>query len=305
MSLIAQSFGTLPRSARLLLLMLVACLPLLAGDAASEPAPSPTPTVAAQAPADYRLTPGDLVRFEVFNQPDLTVTTRISENGGFAFPLIGDLTDVVGRPIATVVSEIKRRLEADYLRQAQVTATIVEMTPRTVYVLGSVARQSAIPLPPYGRTTAMQAIGLAGGFLTDADLAGVVVIRDDPARPQVKASLPVTAAQKPEQLTQDIILQPGDLISVPRQGVQRVYVTGKVRNSGAFTIPPNEQLTVSKAITLAGGFEQFARRDQVQLIRVGERMKVINVQGILSGEILLPEPVLSAGDTINVPDSRF
>ena len=300
MSLLVQSFSIL----LLLVLALDAGSLLNAGDATATTPPPPA-TITGQAAVDYRLAPGDLVRFDVFNQPDLTVVARIPESGGFTFPLIGDLTAVAGLPVAAVLAEIKRRLEADYLRHAQVTATILEMTPRTVYVLGSVARQDAIPLPAYTRTTAMQAIGQAGGFLPDADLAGVVVIRDDPAKPGVKTSLPVIAAQRPDQLTHDVELQPGDMISVPRLGVQRVYVTGKVKSSGAFTIPPNEQLTVSKAITLAGGFEQFARRDQVQLIRIGERMQVINVQGILSGEILLPEPVLSAGDTINVPDSRF
>jgi polysaccharide export outer membrane protein len=303
------SFATTPHHSweitltTVVILLLCLLLPLHAAEA---PVTAQTAaTTGSQAAGDYRLTPGDLVRFEVFNQTDLTVTTRVPESGGFAYPLIGDLKDVVGRPVASVVAEIKQRLEAEYLRQAQVTATIVEMAPRKIYVLGNVSRQDAIPLPPYARTTAMQAIGQAGGFLADADLAGVVVIRDDPARPGVKVSLPVVAAVRPEELTRDIVLQPGDMISVPRLGVQRVYVTGKVKNSGAFTIPANEQLTVSKAITLAGGFEQFARRDQVQLIRVGERMQMINVQGILNGEILLPEPVLSAGDTINVPDSRF
>lgn len=300
MSIIAQHFGFLRSIVLLLLLSLTG-----AADAPSPGAGGAVTTPSAQAAGDYRLTPGDLVRFEVFNQPDLTVTTRVPESGGFAFPLIGDLADVVGRPVAQVVTEIKTRLEADYLRHAQVTASIVEMAPRTIYVLGSVANQNAIPLPPYARTTAMQAIGQAGGFLPDADLNGVVVIRDDAQHPGVKISLPVLAAAQPDRLTNDIVLQPGDMINVPRLGVQRVYVTGKVRNSGAFTIPANEQLTVSKAITLAGGFEQFARRDQVQLIRVGERMQVINVQGILSGEITLPEPTLGAGDTINVPDSRF
>ncbi len=289
-----------------LLLGLWMTAPVAAGEASPPTTPPSIPSLTSGlAAADYRLTPGDLVRFEVFNQPDLTVTTRIPEAGGFSVPLIGDITEVVGRPVAAVISEIKQRLEQDYLRQAQVTATIVEMAPRKIYVLGSVARQDAIPLPPYARTTAMQAIGQAGGFLADADLAGVVVIRDDPTRPGVKMSLPVIAALHPEKLTQDLTMQPGDMLSVPRLGVQRVYVTGKVKNSGAFTIPPNEQLTVSKVITLAGGFEQFARRDQVQLIRVGERMQVINVQGILNGEIILPEPILSAGDTINIPDSRF
>ena len=307
MSLIARRFGISSFIfAGLMLALLRLAGPLAFGEDATKPPATTTSTApGTQAASDYRLTPGDLVRFEVFNQPDLTVSTRVPESGGFAFPLIGDIKDVVGQPVAAVIAEIKQRLEAEYLRQAQVTATIIEMAPRKIYVLGNVANQNAIPLPPYARTTAMQAIGQAGGFLADADLAGVVVIRDDPIRPGVKVSLPVVAAQHPEQLTNDIVLLPGDMINVPRLGVQRVYVTGKVKSSGAFTIPQNEQLTVSKAITLAGGFEQFARRDQVQLIRIGERMQVINVQGILNGEITLPEPVLSAGDTINVPDSRF
>lgn len=291
----------------LLVLVQVIALQSIASDrlVAGESATATTPTDSSLAAADYRLAPGDLVRFDVFNQPDLTVVVRIPETGSFGYPLIGDITTAAGRPVSAVVAEIKQRLEADYLRQAQVTATVVEMTPRTIYVLGNVARQDAIQLPAFAHITAMQAIGQAGGFLPEADLAGVVVIRDDPDRPGVKTTLPVVATLRPDRLTQDIVLQAGDMISVPQLGEQRVYVTGKVKNSGAFAIPPNEPLTVSKAITLAGGFEQFARRDKVQLIRVGERNQVIDVRGILSGKVPLPEPVLNAGDILNVPDSRF
>jgi polysaccharide export outer membrane protein len=277
--------------------------PLAAGDA---PLPAPTPVVQGpQAAADYRLNPGDLIRIEVFNQPDLGVATRIPENGGFTMPLIGEVDGLVGRTVASLTQEIRTRLEADYLRQAQVTVTVSEISPRKVYVLGSVARQDAVPLQPYGRTTAMQVIGQAGGFLADADLAAVAVIRDDPTRPGVKISLPVPAAARPDLLTQDLELQPGDMINVPRQGVQRVYVTGKVKTSGAFPLPTDEQLTVSKAIALAGGFDQFARRQEVQLIRVGEPVRTIDVQAILNGATTTAEPALRPGDTINVPDSRF
>ena len=60
--------------------------PVVAGDASPSLTPPSIPSsTSGLAAADYRLTPGDLVRFEVFNQPDLTVTTRIPEAGGFSF----------------------------------------------------------------------------------------------------------------------------------------------------------------------------------------------------------------------------
>ncbi|HWB59551.1 MAG TPA: polysaccharide biosynthesis/export family protein [Chthoniobacteraceae bacterium] len=47
----------------------------------------------------------------------------------------------------------------------------------------------------------------------------------------------------------------------------RVYVTGNVRNAGPLEIPPDENLTVSRAILRAGGFDQFANKHRVKLIR--------------------------------------
>ena len=41
------------------------------------------------AQADYRLAPGDAIRIQVFQNPDLTVEARVSENGGIRYPLIG------------------------------------------------------------------------------------------------------------------------------------------------------------------------------------------------------------------------
>lgn len=49
----------------------------------------------------------------------------------------------------------------------------------------------------------------------------------------------------------------------------RVYVWGEVRNQGPIEIPVNENLTASKAILRAGGFNDWARKTKVKIIQIG------------------------------------
>ena len=52
---------------------------------------------------DYVLGAGDVIKISVFQNPDLSLQTRVSENGTISYPLIG--TVPVGRkPIRVVVS---------------------------------------------------------------------------------------------------------------------------------------------------------------------------------------------------------
>lgn len=273
----------LPRTLALLGLVM-----LLAG---ADPAPD----------AGYRLYPGDLLAIQVFDHPDLTCQIRVPANGDCAFPLLGDIGVLAGRQLNDLQADLRRRLEADYLQQAVITTTITEFGPRFAYVLGSVKLPDAIPLHPLRTLTAMQAIARAGGFQDDANRAGAQVVRDDPDHAGHKLALPVPATDELISLSADVPLQPGDVVIVPR--LDRVYVIGKVTKPGAINLPSQEVLTVSKAISLAGGFDRFAVQDGVQLVRTGV-VTPIDVKGILSGK-KLEDPVLRQGDTVYVPEARF
>jgi polysaccharide export outer membrane protein len=265
--------------------------------AADPPLPSVAP------PRDYTLYPGDLVKVEIFDHQDLTTTLRIPANGLVPFPLIGDITGVVGRSVDQFTSEIARRLLDGYIRQAVVTATVIEFSPRFVYVMGNVAKPGSVPLSPFIQLTAMQSIGQAGGFLEDANRAGTQVIRDDPAIPGAKIGLPVPVSDKADSLVSDVELKPNDIIIVPR--LDRVYIIGQVGKPGAVNLPSQEVLTVSKAVSLAGGFSQYAKQADVQLMRAGTRVQVVDVRAILTGDTKIQDPVLQPGDTVFVPESRF
>ena len=56
-----------------------------------------------------------------------------------------------------------------------------------------------------------------------------------------------------------------DFVSGKSRG--KVYVTGNVRGPGPMEIPADETFTVSRAILRAGGFDQFANKHKVKLIR--------------------------------------
>ena len=94
-----------------------------------------------------------------------------------------------------------------------------------------------------------------------------------------------------------------DSASVKSRGT--VYVSGQVRNQGSIEMPPEERLTVSKAILKAGGFAEFSDMRKVKLVRnkPGGSVEtiIVDVDAILTKGQIDKDPVLQADDRIIVP----
>jgi polysaccharide export outer membrane protein len=279
---------------RLLILMVLgSCLGLVADEAADPPA--------REAPAGYRLYPGDLLHVQVYGHPDLDVQIRVPVDGVITFPLVGRIERILGMSEADFGRILQQALEKDFLTQAIVNIAVTELGPRRAYVMGAVEQPNYIELSPFAELTATQAIGHVGGFTGEADRASAQVIRDH--GDGTKVSLAMPAKDEPGALQRDVVLQPGDIVIVPR--LDRVFIIGRVRNPGAVNLPSQEKITVSKAISLAGGFDKFARRGEVQLLRAGQSAATVDVATILDGGTNIEDPVLHPGDTVFVPESRF
>ncbi|MHC4473147.1 MAG: polysaccharide biosynthesis/export family protein, partial [Planctomycetota bacterium] len=86
-----------------------------------------------------------------------------------------------------------------------------------------------------------------------------------------------------------------------------VYVLGKVNRPGRFAYRADrEQMTLLKAITLAGDFHQFARPSAIKILRKeGKRTRVreYDFDEIIDGEI--QDIVLEPDDVMFVPESPF
>src|SRR5438105_2768579 len=89
-------------------------------------------------PIDYRLGPGDSIKVQVYQNPDLTVETRVSESGRVNYPLVGAV-DIGGLTIAEAENKIAGQLRAgNILKQPQVNIVLQTVRGNQVSVLGQV-----------------------------------------------------------------------------------------------------------------------------------------------------------------------
>jgi polysaccharide export outer membrane protein len=160
--------------------------PLAAQDAApaSPPAPPATPGETATSEAETAVAPrgdtllhrNDLIRITVFQEDDLTTETRISKSGSIIFPLIGEV-QMDDRTVDDVTSEIRERLDKDYLVNPHVTLVILDFAHEWVTVLGEVQKPGQVEIPAEGGLDLLGAIALAGGYTRIADPSHILVRR--------------------------------------------------------------------------------------------------------------------------------
>src|SRR5688572_7704299 len=89
---------------------------------------------------------GDNIRVTVFQNPDLTTETRISEKGTILFPMIGEVA-VSGHTPSGAANVIADRLKRGrFLNNPQVTVSLTQLRSRQVSVLGQVVKPGRYPL---------------------------------------------------------------------------------------------------------------------------------------------------------------
>ncbi len=82
----------------------------------------------------------------------------------------------------------------------------------------------------------------------------------------------------------------------------KFYVVGEVNSPGEY--PLNKRATVLQALSTAGGFAEWAKRDKIVVIRksaTGDIKIKVNYDKIVSGKDFSQNIVLEPGDTIVVP----
>ncbi len=129
--------------------------------------------------AVYVLRPMDLLKLQVFQEPDLDRELRVSQNSTITVPLIG-VVDVKDRTIREAEELITELYGRDYLVNPQINITIMEYAPRTVNVLGAVNAPGAVAMPPEKSFTLLDAIARAGGFSRLANRGHVSLTRSLP-----------------------------------------------------------------------------------------------------------------------------
>ncbi len=128
---------------------------------------------------DYILQPSDLLRVRVFQEPDLDREVRITQEYTVTLPLIGTL-NLRDKTVRQAEEMVRQLYDRDYLVNPQITMTVLEYSPQTVQVLGSVNQSGAIVFPPEQKMGLVEAITRAGGFNRLADRKRVRLTRTLP-----------------------------------------------------------------------------------------------------------------------------
>lgn len=227
------------------LTVLATGLVLLAG-LASAPARAQQPATAEAARDDYLLGPGDAIRIQVFQNPDLTVEARVSEAGVISFPLLGALR-IGGMSPTNVEKLIAQRLrDGKYLQNPQVTVNVTTFRSQQVSVLGNVARPGRYPLETTGMRLS-EVLSLAGGVAaTGAD--EVVLVTTRSGKP-LRLEIDLVDMFASGDLTQDPQMQAGDVVYVNR--APQYYIYGQVQRPGQYGV--DRGLTLAQAIAKGGG----------------------------------------------------
>jgi polysaccharide biosynthesis/export protein len=158
----------------------------------------------------YFVQPGDLLHISVWKEEGLDQEVLVRPDGGFSFPLAGDL-NAVGKTVEALRQEITDRL-ARYIPGLVVTVSVRQINGNKVYVLGQVNNPGEFVMNP--RIDVMQALSIAGGTTAFASTTNIFVLRRQNGR-QVALPFRLDDVVRGRNLDQNILLESGDVVVVP------------------------------------------------------------------------------------------
>ncbi|MHC8411826.1 polysaccharide biosynthesis/export family protein [Pseudomonas sp. Hz4] len=110
------------------------------------------------------------------------------------------------------------------------------------------------------------------------------------------------AEQKIATKLEKFIPDPQVSVVITNPAGNLVYVQGKVVKPG--TVPMSGLTTVLQALSLSGGLDKFADKDEIKVVRPnGDKQEIlhVNYSELMSGDDMSTNFPLKAGDTLVVP----
>jgi polysaccharide biosynthesis/export protein len=249
----------------------------------------------------YLIGDEDILQISVWGNPELNVQVPVRPDGMISFPLVGDVK-------ASGVSprELKSKLESElskFVKTPAVSVMVTTINSFKVYVFGegiTLGSTNSGVITLRRNTSLMQLLAQVGS-LKNADLNSAYILRDEK-----KLNNDFFKLIMKGDISQDIQLKPNDIILIPDNFEKRIMVVGAVRNPGI--IQYREGLTIVDAILNTGGFTEFAKQNDVLIVRkegnamknIEAKMKDVIKDGDISKDILL-----KPGDFIIVKTGIF
>lgn len=268
-------------------------------------------------PLDYVIGPGDIISIRVFQQPDLSGDVRVSAQGYIRLLFIEEPIKAAGLTEWELADKIREKLLV-LLRDPQVSVQIKEAKQDVAYILGAVNAPKSVPV--YSETRLLNLLAEANGlseragsvaYILRGSVWSAATQRDQPDSSnsdEVQLSSVIETVDLAKMLGGQVELNkriyPGDVVSIPEAG--KVFVGGSVNRPDAFDL--RGEMSLTQAITLAGGTKPEAKKNRVTIIRQEPGKPQLTEIVVNLGEIE-KDPAkdipLQANDVIFVPSSTM
>jgi polysaccharide biosynthesis/export protein len=193
---------------RILLPLLIACQCLLAGAqlrTREEP---------------YRIQISDQLQLSYRYTPEYDEALTVQPDGFVSIELVGAVK-IAGLSLdearARILEQLKTRLN-----DPEITLTLTDFVKPSYVVVGQVTSPGKYEM--HGSVSAISAIAIAGGFKDNAKHSQVILFRrtsSDMAKTRI-LDLKKLMDPKHPKLEEDVALQPGDLLVVPKNRVSKI-----------------------------------------------------------------------------------
>lgn len=241
--------------------------------------------------ANYLLGPGDVLKIAVYNNPDLTLETRISEAGKINFPLIGEV-ELGGSTASVAEKKLADLLESGgFVKQPQINILVIQFQSKMISVLGSVYKPGRYPLDR--ATNLVDLLALVGGATQDG--SDIVTIIGKSGKTEYDLHNIVGKGDG----SQNVALKGGEIVYVHARDVS---VMGQVNRPGKYAVVGGVR-SVADFLSVAGGVNPAGSDTAtVTTVRDGKinRFEVDIDSLFRTGDNALNVPLMS-GDSIYVP----
>lgn len=239
---------------------------------------------------DYQLGAGDLLAIKVFESSDLDTEVRVSSRGYINVPLLGDVK-VKNLSLAEAEGKIEHLYKKDFIHDPHVSIYIKEHVSKQITIVGAVEKPGTFKFVSQRRLLDILAMG--HGLRENAASYAYLTRRDHKTGVSHNYMIDLDDLVKNGNMSQNHLIAGGDVIYIPESG--QCFVDGAVRKPGIYTIRSN--MTVTEAVTLAGGLARWADDDKIKLIRFmgrGQKRQIVSLsyQDMQSG----------LGDTLYLKD---
>jgi polysaccharide biosynthesis/export protein len=252
----------------------------------------------------YRLYPDDVLRVQIYNEPQVNAEVPIGKDGTFTAPFLEPI-----QAAGKTIGELQKELAAAYvkrlrLRDPKVSLVVVRYRSVRASISGQVARTGVFELRPGDTLLTLLAFG--GGVIEDrADQRRATLRR---ANSNELIPIDLYAILNRADTSQNYEIEDGDVLNVPEAN-NRILVIGQVPRPNAYFY--KEPMTVQDALAQAGGeiptrswlSRTLVIRERAGMPGVYDRIQVDIVRFIKSGDSA-QNIRLQPGDIVYVPETK-